>query len=144
MHEGERRERRMSQSQASSPEAAARGRRRESKGSGSSQTAHPAARELGMPTMRIDALGIKREPLDLHFAIDGIPEPTLKVQTRLSPTLAMEQAIADDDDEDEDEDKDVRLKPGYLSGSASDEDDDDVSADDLIAREVEKRGGKEG
>lgn len=147
VHEPERRERRMSQSGGHHPGSSSkepeRGRRRESRGE--SQQQQQQERQLGMPPMRVNALGIKRESLDLGLAIDGVPEPVLKLETRLSPTLAMEQAIADDDDDDEDgEDRDVRLKPGYRSGSGSDEEDDDVTADDLIAREVEKRGGKEG
>ncbi|ORY35415.1 hypothetical protein BCR39DRAFT_555567 [Naematelia encephala] len=61
--------------------------------------------------------------------------------------LDFEHAIADeydDDDHDADVDKEVKLRAGYSSGTASDDEDEEESADVLVAREVDKRGGKEG
>ena len=56
--------------------------------------------------------------------------------------LDFENAIAEDDD-DEDERK-VSLKEGYRSERGSDDESEEESADLLIAKEVERRGAKEG
>ncbi|KAK8854920.1 hypothetical protein IAR55_003659 [Kwoniella newhampshirensis] len=55
-----------------------------------------------------------------------------------------EQVIVDSDDEDE---VDVTLKEGFRSDSfsgGSDDEDDEEPADVIVAREIERRGGKEG
>ncbi|WVF72643.1 hypothetical protein IAT40_007461 [Kwoniella sp. CBS 6097] len=55
-----------------------------------------------------------------------------------------ESVIIDSDDEDEDDVK-VHLKEGYHGGSvSSDSEDEEETADSLVAREIERRGGKEG
>jgi hypothetical protein len=51
---------------------------------------------------------------------------------------APEHAIADEDD-----DVEVNLKDGYISGTGS-EADEDETADEIIMKEVERRGAKEG
>jgi hypothetical protein len=50
-----------------------------------------------------------------------------------------EHAIVDEDDED----LEVQLKGGYKSGTGSDAEEDET-ADEIILRELEKRGAKEG
>jgi hypothetical protein len=57
------------------------------------------------------------------------------VKTWTSP----EHAIVDEDDED----VEVHLKGGYKSGTGSDAEEDET-ADEVIMKEVEKRGAKEG
>ena len=61
--------------------------------------------------------------------------------------LDLDCAIMDDPDSDVEERK-VELKHGYRSGGSAagseDESDDAENADALVAREVEKRGAKEG
>lgn len=54
--------------------------------------------------------------------------------------LDLDNAIADD----EDEDVQVELKEGYRTGGSSDDECEEECADVLVAREVEKRGTKEG
>jgi lactate dehydrogenase-like 2-hydroxyacid dehydrogenase len=51
-----------------------------------------------------------------------------------------EHAIVDEDDEDEVE---VKLKDGYISGTASDVDEEET-ADEIIMKELDRRGAKEG
>lgn len=51
-----------------------------------------------------------------------------------------EHAIVDEDDEDEVE---VKLKDGYISGAASDVDEEET-ADEIIMKELDRRGAKEG
>lgn len=69
--------------------------------------------------------------------------------------LSHEHAIADGSDDDDDDKEDVNggrggrprvveLKEGYGSASGSDTEDDEESADILVAKEVERRGAKEG
>lgn len=56
--------------------------------------------------------------------------------------LDMDHAIAD---EDEEEEVQVELKEGYRQGTlSSDDEEEEECADVLVAREVEKRGTKEG
>lgn len=52
---------------------------------------------------------------------------------------AHEHAIVDEDDEE----LEVNLKDGYISGTGSDAEEDE-SADEIIMKEVERRGAKEG
>lgn len=60
------------------------------------------------------------------------------------PTFDLDQAIADDDSEHEDEPVDVALKKGYTSQGDSDDEAEGESADVMVAKEVERRGQKEG
>jgi hypothetical protein len=60
-----------------------------------------------------------------------------------TPEWTFEHALADESDE-EDEDVHVSLKEGYRSGSASDEEDEEECADVIVARELDRRGAKEG
>ena len=52
---------------------------------------------------------------------------------------AHEHAIVDEDDEE----LEVNLKDGYISGTGSDAEEDET-ADEIIMKEVERRGAKEG
>lgn len=52
-----------------------------------------------------------------------------------------ESAIVDEDDEDEE--VEVKLKGGYISGSGSDAEEEET-ADEIIMKELERRGSKEG
>lgn len=60
-----------------------------------------------------------------------------------TPEWTFEHALADESD-DEDEDVHVSLKEGYRSGSASDDEDEEECADVIVARELDRRGAKEG
>ncbi|RSH88603.1 hypothetical protein EHS25_002830 [Saitozyma podzolica] len=60
-----------------------------------------------------------------------------------TPEWTFEHALADESDE-EDEDVHVSLKEGYRSGSASDDEDEEECADVIVARELDRRGAKEG
>ena len=55
--------------------------------------------------------------------------------------LDLDQAIIDDD---EDEEVSVELKTGYQSGTTSDDEAEEDSADVVVEREITKRGVKEG
>lgn len=53
-----------------------------------------------------------------------------------------EHAIMDEEDEDEVE---VKLKDGYISGSGTASDvDEEETADEIIMKELDRRGAKEG
>ncbi|KAK4687956.1 hypothetical protein P7C73_g2158, partial [Tremellales sp. Uapishka_1] len=71
----------------------------------------------------------------------------VKPERRLSNELSFEHAVADEDEDDRQQlAADVRLRDGYgsASGSGSDEEEEDESADSVVAREIQKRGCKEG
>lgn len=59
-----------------------------------------------------------------------------------------DQALLDSDDEDElDRYRNVKLREGFRSDSfsgSSDDEEEEETADVIVAREIEKRGGKEG
>ncbi len=55
----------------------------------------------------------------------------------------MDHAIADED-ESTDEESEVRLKEVYRSQRGSDDESEEESADVMVAKEVERRGAKEG
>lgn len=62
---------------------------------------------------------------------------------KIREAFESDSAILDDDDDEED--KPVKLLGGYnRSGTGSEEEDDEESADEIVAREVERRGAKEG
>jgi hypothetical protein len=58
--------------------------------------------------------------------------------TYVAPAPAVECAIDEDDD-----DVEVKLKGGYISGTGSDAEEEET-ADEIIMKEVERRGAKEG
>jgi hypothetical protein len=60
-------------------------------------------------------------------------------KTQAWTSTGPEHAIVDEDDED----VEVHLKGGYKSGTGSDAEEDET-ADEIILRELEKRGAKEG
>ena len=65
---------------------------------------------------------------------------------KIREAFESESALVIDDDDDDDEHGargQVKLMSGYRSGTGSDEDDEE-SADEIVAREVERRGAKEG
>lgn len=61
------------------------------------------------------------------------------------PTFNLDEAIADEEESDDDErEKEVKLRNGYRSQGGSDDEEEEESADSMVAKEVEKRGAKEG
>jgi len=59
------------------------------------------------------------------------------------PAFDLDHAIADED-ESTDEESEVRLKEVYRSQRGSDDESEEESADVMVAKEVERRGAKEG
>lgn len=73
------------------------------------------------------------------------PSHHVHVNVNRTPEWTFEHALADEsDDDDHDDDVHVSLKEGYRSGSASDDEDEEECADVIVARELDRRGAKEG
>lgn len=56
--------------------------------------------------------------------------------------LESDDAVLVQTEQVEEEDEEVQLKSGYTSGTVSDDEEED--ADEVVLREIEKRGAKEG
>lgn len=69
-----------------------------------------------------------------------------RIEGMKTPEMKLDEAIADDDELAEGEEgvSSVELKVGYRRSASVSSDEDEEDADTLVAREVEKRGAKEG
>ncbi|KAI9637268.1 uncharacterized protein MKK02DRAFT_32153 [Dioszegia hungarica] len=78
----------------------------------------------------------------------GTPSPAARagmVEGLKTPEMRLDHAIADDDEvADGEVGAAVRLRKGYARSASPSDDEDEEDADTLVAREVEKRGAKEG
>lgn len=88
---------------------------------------------------------MRRSSTSLHRRRSSAPAPVSPVSPIREKAQASrnpyESAIADEDEDDDE--TEVKLKDGYISGSGSDAEEEET-ADQIIMKELERRGSKEG